>query len=957
MGDKTTISQRSRQLEFDFSEFLTATSKPEPANHILTDKGPKILFDTIIKDPPSVTVNDIIGKKVELNKKHVPTKRGWKTLYKLLEDYRNKRYETFRYLFVNASGEIVDHVALTNRVPNRVKTSPDDVKTKDFFDRIIKRVINNNFKIIVVHNHPSGFVVPSEEDKDVTREFQKGFKEYFAGHVILDHGTFGLYIPGKEWEIIERKNIDADPLIKDNAKPVFSHAINGELTQKKAETLRCALQIDDGDQWNSRDWVPVVFTTGWGTIHGIHYYNIQEFTGENAHLHIVKKTTDIAMQTGAVWAFPITDNTAMLEPLRDITSATSIFRDFYVHGTIGSYVVKGGGIGQYFPLTTTYESTFPVGNNSETMSPNPPQMSEPLVAGEADPKSTKAENTHFLKEEHMEDQDNVVDPTLSKEQHKALLEFLGKTTYCSTQKEFDDFYTNITGIRDFSFLVDAIPPQQGIEWQYYKDTLEQEHRKTIGAYQERFPESPLPQVSTLPALFEEGQRGLYTLLDFLSAAEGVSTAGEYREVCNRFPPFERGMVKAVSPQKIALFHEGAALPLLLEDNTPDNWAKLYTAADNNGIAVNNCIPSPEDVETLGVGLIAEAQDRLRNAMSMQWQRDEFLKDCRIARAMPPYQDQGYPDEAQVLKAFVEKPYTIGTVVPPFGLQDGGTLQPYNGFSFDRMTDDGVSVSLKKAAQDGKTETVAISSRLYQEMIHNAETQIKRPPIPRESIAQYNSLIPQDEKETRANTAVNFWHNYKTLCRQQASNPKEAMEVAKAIVQQMRPMERKKFERNVREYEKATRQLVDNPLLRPFVKPQETYDQRILNYYEQNVADLPIKNRTVHGADALVTIRRGVESFEELGKPVEPLHRLKIGDTVKVSLDCRTLFGEQRKRLPITEYTVTAFSTDLNKVVLIDKKGHSKYTLAKDTFVEKMQRLEKKLERKQVKQDRFESIRY
>jgi hypothetical protein len=77
----------------------------------------------------------------------------------------------------------------------------------------------------------------------------------------------------------------------------------------------------------------------------------------------------------------------------------------------------------------------------------------------------------------------------------------------------------------------------------------------------------------------------------------------------------------------------------------------------------------------------------------------------------------------------------------------------------------------------------------------------------------------------------------------------------------------------------------------------------------------------------------------------------------VSLDCRTLFGEQWKRLPITEYTVTAFSTDLNKVVLIDKKGHSKYTLAKDTFVEKMQKLEKKLERKQMKQDRYESIRY
>jgi hypothetical protein len=350
-------------------------------------------------------------------------------------------------------------------------------------------------------------------------------------------------------------------------------------------------------------------------------------------------------------------------------------------------------------------------------------------------------------------------------------------------------------------------------------------------------------------------------------------------------------------------------------------------------------------------VVHEAKEQWENALSVEWQQMEFRKYCG--------QDQGEPAAGAPVpyKDFYLHPYTAGTRVPVFGLQEDDGIKTYDGFSFTRMADDGRSLTLAKTAADGATETVTISARLYKTMIDNAERMLKQKEVSKEVLQRYDKMIAQDAAETRPNTAANFWHNYKILCREQASNPQEAMDVAKAIVRQMPEREQVKFRQNIRAYERATRRLVNNPLLQPFVKPQETYNQRILTYYEQNVADLPIKNRTVHGADALATIRRGVESFEEPGKPVDPLHRLKIGDTVKISLDCRTLFGEQRKRLPITEYTVTAFSTDLNKVVLIDKNGHSKYTLAKDAFVEKMQKLEKKLERKQVKQDRYESIRY
>jgi hypothetical protein len=55
--------------------------------------------------------------------------------------------------------------------------------------------------------------------------------------------------------------------------------------------------------------------------------------------------------------------------------------------------------------------------------------------------------------------------------------------------------------------------------------------------------------------------------------------------------------------------------------------------------------------------------------------------------------------------------------------------------------------------------------------------------------------------------------------------------------------------------------------------------------------------------------------------------------------------------------VVSASADLNKIVLLDKTGRTKYTLTKDDFMSKMQKLERKLDRRQQREDRYESMRY
>jgi hypothetical protein len=57
--------------------------------------------------------------------------------------------------------------------------------------------------------------------------------------------------------------------------------------------------------------------------------------------------------------------------------------------------------------------------------------------------------------------------------------------------------------------------------------------------------------------------------------------------------------------------------------------------------------------------------------------------------------------------------------------------------------------------------------------------------------------------------------------------------------------------------------------------------------------------------------------------------------VKLSLQCRTLFGKSRKRLLVSAFTVVSAPADLNKIVLLDKAGRNKYTLTRDDFIAKI----------------------
>jgi hypothetical protein len=151
---------------------------------------------------------------------------------------------------------------------------------------------------------------------------------------------------------------------------------------------------------------------------------------------------------------------------------------------------------------------------------------------------------------------------------------------------------------------------------------------------------------------------------------------------------------------------------------------------------------------------------------------------------------------------------------------------------------------------------------------------------------------------------------------------------------MPEVERLKFKSIVRSYEKATR-----PAGMPFAKPLETYIDRILKFYEENVKDLPIENKAVSDQTTLPSIVRNTAVHDKSGCPLSPVTRLKIGDPIRLTITERDPFSN--KKIPITkELILTSYSDDVNKVVLIDKDKLSKYTFAKDKFVNTVRDIEK-----------------
>ncbi|MDU4934125.1 MAG: DNA repair protein RadC [Peptostreptococcaceae bacterium] len=121
-------------------------------------------------------------------------KNPWDIYKYYMEGLRYKQNEVFKVVLLNTKNEIITDIDVSVGTLNSSLVHPREV-----FKEAIRRSSN---KMILIHNHPSGSVEPSNEDKNITDRLIKCGE--LIGIEVIDHIIIGdgLYFSFKENMII-----------------------------------------------------------------------------------------------------------------------------------------------------------------------------------------------------------------------------------------------------------------------------------------------------------------------------------------------------------------------------------------------------------------------------------------------------------------------------------------------------------------------------------------------------------------------------------------------------------------------------------------------------------------------------------------------------------------------------------------------------------------------------------
>ena len=298
-------------------------------------------------------VTKIINKSLEMKDGKL-TEKGWSDISKTLQAYSDKRFETARYLFVQ-NGKIIRHVAISVQNPNATISKPDENVT--YLEKLKTFAQNTNSSVVFVHNHPSGYVEPSLADQDTTEYLHNFFGDSFAGHIILDHGKFGIYEPtNQKWQAL----IDNKIYEMEEGKTHFS--IHGsqigikKITNEKDLLVLAnyAKKIDNQANWNRDDWIPAFWSTHQGIVQSLEYLHNDDLKVEN-YQGLINQIKHVGRDVGCnyIYLVPKTFEQKML--CEAFAQKTRIVQDIYFEKEDGTYELSNYSGGDIFSSITKEE--------------------------------------------------------------------------------------------------------------------------------------------------------------------------------------------------------------------------------------------------------------------------------------------------------------------------------------------------------------------------------------------------------------------------------------------------------------------------------------------------------------------------------------------------------------------------------------------------------------------------
>lgn len=103
-----------------------------------------------------------------------------KDIVPYVHEYSDKKQEYFLTITLNGANEVIKVRVITIGLADRTQIHPREI----FADAITDRACS----IIAAHNHPSGSLIPSDEDIEITEKLKKAGE--LLGISLLDHVIF-----------------------------------------------------------------------------------------------------------------------------------------------------------------------------------------------------------------------------------------------------------------------------------------------------------------------------------------------------------------------------------------------------------------------------------------------------------------------------------------------------------------------------------------------------------------------------------------------------------------------------------------------------------------------------------------------------------------------------------------------------------------------------------------------
>ncbi len=262
-------------------------------------------------------VFDVVGTKIELAElpdgRKTITEAGFQQLHAAMNIYRDKQFETMRYVFINKdTGKIRDQLAITSCMPNLSPLSMNQANQEETFQKLIARAELTDSMIVAVHNHPSGNITASEDDIKSTHKLDEilrteSGKKLFAGHIILDHNSFNVYDPHQAEVIGDERGwatyLDSNYRYSDKDKMLNNDFAFKDISVHSPYDLPAlANMINDTNNWND-NFIPVCFANADQKITGVKLYDQSFF---NKEADVIRNEFQFAgIEAGAIWAFPV----------------------------------------------------------------------------------------------------------------------------------------------------------------------------------------------------------------------------------------------------------------------------------------------------------------------------------------------------------------------------------------------------------------------------------------------------------------------------------------------------------------------------------------------------------------------------------------------------------------------------------------------------------------------------